>query len=51
VTTAVDKWPAYARLSAVAPPGHLSTAPTPPKGTRPSLSRWPWTSMAGGTRG
>jgi len=35
VTTAVDKWPAYARLSAVAPAGHLPTAPTPSTGTRP----------------
>jgi hypothetical protein len=35
VTTAVDKWPAYARLLAVAPAGHLPTAPTPPPGTRP----------------
>jgi hypothetical protein len=31
----VDKWPAYARLSAVAPAGHLPTAPTPLQGTRP----------------
>jgi hypothetical protein len=36
VTTAVDKWPAYARLSAVAQAGHLPTAPTPPDGTRPA---------------
>ena len=35
MTTAVDKWPAYARLSAVATAGHLPTAPTPPPGTRP----------------
>ena len=35
VTTAVDKWPAYARLLAVAPAGHLPTAPTPLPGTRP----------------
>jgi len=35
VTTAVDKWPAYARLLAVAPAGHLPTAPTPRRGTRP----------------
>ena len=33
--TAVDKWPACARLSAVAPAGHLPTAPTPLGGTRP----------------
>jgi hypothetical protein len=32
VTTAVDKWPAYARLLAVAPVGHLPTAPTPRQG-------------------
>ena len=38
VTTAVGKWPAYARLSTVAPAGHLPTAPTPSVGTRP---RWP----------
>ena len=38
VTTAVDKWPAYARLSAVAPAGHLPTAPTPPPGTRPQCA-------------
>ena len=36
VTTAVDKWPAYAGLSAVAPAGHLPTAPTPRPGTRPT---------------
>ena len=35
MATAVDKWPAYARLSAVAPASHLPTAPTPPLGTRP----------------
>ena len=35
VTTAVDKWPAYAKLSTVAPAGHLPTDPTPPGGTRP----------------
>src|SRR5262249_34787875 len=33
MTTAVDKWPAAARLVAVAAVGHLSTAPTPPPGT------------------
>src|ERR1700730_13233455 len=33
--TAVDKWPAAARLVAVAAAGHLPTAPTPPQGTRP----------------
>jgi len=42
---AVDKWPAYARLSAVAQASHLPTAPTPSPGTRPppvraSLHRW-----------
>ena len=36
VTTAVDKSPAYARLSAVASAGDLPTAPTPRSGTRPS---------------
>ena len=35
MTAAVDKWPACARLLAVAPAGHLSTAPTPPPGARP----------------
>ena len=35
MATAVDKWPASARLSAVAPAGHLPTAPTPRAGTRP----------------
>src|SRR2546426_4553437 len=35
MTTAVDKWPAAARLVAVAAAGHLPTAPTPPQGTRP----------------
>ena len=35
VATAVDKSPAYARLSAVAPAGDLPTAPTPLPGTRP----------------
>ena len=30
---AVDSWPAYARLVAVAAAGHLPTAPTPPPGT------------------
>jgi hypothetical protein len=28
---AMDKWPACARLSAVAPAGHLPTAPKPPR--------------------
>jgi transposase len=37
MTTAVDKWPAYARLLAVTPAGHLPTAPTLP-GTRPGRS-------------
>jgi len=36
MTTAVDKWPAAARLVAVAAAGHLPTAPTPPQGTRPN---------------
>src|SRR6266446_1224353 len=34
MTTAVDKWPAAARLVAVAAAGHLPTAPTPPPGAR-----------------
>ena len=38
VTTAVDKSPAYTRLSAVAPAGDLPTAPTPRPGTRPSAA-------------
>ena len=37
MTTAVDKWPAAARLVAVAAAGHLPTAPTPPQGTRPHV--------------
>src|SRR5712671_6431613 len=37
MTTAVDKWPAAARLVAVAATGHLPTAPTPPQGTRPTF--------------
>ncbi len=37
MTTAVDKWPAYARLLAVALAGHLPTAPTPLQGTRPRV--------------
>jgi hypothetical protein len=36
VTTAVDKSPAYARLSAVAPAGDLPTAATPRPGARPA---------------
>jgi len=40
VTTAVDKWLAYARLSAVAQASHLPTAPTPSPGTRPCLLAW-----------
>ena len=36
MTTAVDNWPAYARLVAVAAAGQLSTAPTPLPGTQPS---------------
>src|SRR5205823_12725057 len=39
MTTAVDKWPAAARLVAVAAAGHLPTAPTPPSGTRPPEKR------------
>ena len=35
MTTAVDKSPAYARLSAVASAGDLPTAPTPRPGTQP----------------
>ncbi len=43
VTTAVDKSPAYARLSAVATAGDLPTAPTPRPGARPTaggLEAW-----------
>src|SRR6516165_7655553 len=36
MTTAVDKWPASARLMAVATADHLPTAPTPFSGTRPT---------------
>src|SRR6476620_10212206 len=35
MTTAVDKWPASARLLAVATAGHLPTALTPLPGARP----------------
>ena len=35
MTIAVDNWPAYARLVAVAAAGQLSTAPTPLPGTQP----------------
>src|ERR1700736_2188559 len=42
MTTAMDKWPAAARLVAVAAAGHLPTAPTPPQGARP------WVSMVWG---
>jgi hypothetical protein len=42
VTTAVDKWLAYARLSAVAQASHLPTAPTPSPGTRPVLILAEW---------
>ena len=35
MTTAVDKWPACAKLLAVAQAGHLPTALTPLLGTRP----------------
>jgi hypothetical protein len=38
MTTAVDKWPAAARLVAVAAAGHLPTAPTPLGGTRSGLA-------------
>jgi hypothetical protein len=41
VTTAVDKSPASARLSAVATAGDLPTAPTPRPGTRPTQRRQP----------
>src|SRR6266481_8452738 len=41
MTTAVDKWPAAARLVAVAAAGHLPTAPTPPQGTRPATPPTP----------
>ena len=37
LAAAVGKWPACARLSAVAPAGHLPTAPTPLGGTQPDL--------------
>jgi hypothetical protein len=45
MTTPIDKWPAAARLVAVAAAGHLSTARTPPQGTRPpslimTADRW-----------
>src|SRR4029077_13550918 len=36
MTTAVDKWPASARLLAVATAGHLPTALTPLPGARPN---------------
>jgi|tagenome__1003787_1003787.scaffolds.fasta_scaffold20426296_2 hypothetical protein len=39
MATAVDKWPAFARLSAVAQAGHLPAAPTPPLGIRPCVVR------------
>ena len=39
MTTAMDKWPAAARLAAVAAAGYLPTAPTPSQGARPSLIR------------
>jgi hypothetical protein len=35
MTTAVDNWPADARLFTVASAGQLSTAPTPLGGTQP----------------
>jgi len=41
MTTAVDKWPAAARLVTVAAAGHLPTAPTPPQGTWPVTSWLP----------
>jgi hypothetical protein len=34
----MDKWPAYARLSTVAPASHLPTAPTPPHNHAPKGS-------------
>jgi hypothetical protein len=42
MATAVDKSPAYARLSAVAPAGDLPTAPTPIPGTRPKIVQGPF---------
>jgi len=41
MATAVDKSPAYARLSTVASAGDLPTAPTPPQGTRPFRGKTP----------
>jgi hypothetical protein len=40
--TAVDKWPAYARLWAVAPADYLPTAPTLQAGTRPIIPKRIW---------
>jgi hypothetical protein len=37
MTTAVDNWPAYARLLAVASAGQLPTPPTPLGGTQPKV--------------
>jgi hypothetical protein len=37
MTTALDNWPAYVRLLAVASAGQLPTAPTPLGGTQPPL--------------
>ena len=45
MTTVVDKWSGYARRSAVAPPGHLPTAPTPLRRTRPTPLDWAVTQM------
>jgi hypothetical protein len=41
MTTAVDEWPAAARLVAVAAAGQLLAAPTPPPGTRPKNPKHP----------
>ena len=35
VTTAVDKWPAYARILAIALAGHIQKAPAQRGGTQP----------------
>src|SRR5438552_16358318 len=46
MTTAVDKWPAAARLLTVAAADHLPTAPTPPQGTRPRSEQFAQRSWA-----
>jgi len=43
MNTAVDKWPASARLTAVATADHLPTAPTPLGGTQLPAPLW-WVS-------